>query len=123
MTDLKPCPFCGKQVKISQSYLSFRYFIDCEDCCSTKVHDTQKEMTEFWNTRPAEEALKAEVERLKSKLTLVEEFLIVHRDHSILSSREDGKAYRAMNEFMAYFCNGLIKLINTDTEKEGEDEP
>lgn len=74
-----------------------------------------------WNTRPTEDKLKAKAESLKNKLSLVKEHLIIHRDHSIKSYRQDGKTYQAMNEFMARFCNGLLEIINT--EKGGEDEP
>jgi uncharacterized membrane-anchored protein YhcB (DUF1043 family) len=74
----------------------------------------------LWNRRTTEDALKTEVKRLKNRLELVKEHLIIHRDHSIQSYRQDGKTYQAMNEFMTRFCNGLLEIINT--EKGGEDE-
>lgn len=76
-----------------------------------------------WNTRPAEDALKAENERLKNKLALVKEHLVIHRDSALNNILEDKDQYRKVqNEFLAWFCCRLIELINTDTGKGGEDE-
>ena len=72
--------------------------------------------------RPDKEALKAENERLKEKLENVKKHLVIHRDHAIQCYRQDGKAYRIMNDFLARFCNNLLKVINTNVEKGGGDE-
>lgn len=138
---LKPCPFCGsKPLRVHSAlneYHSVAPKIGCSHCryiiqapdLAIDMNKSVKENCDFedqqtisyWNARPAEDALKAENERLKSKLALVKEHLIVHRDHAIKSCRQDGKTFHVMNEFLAIFCNDLLKVINTD-QKEGEDE-
>lgn len=67
--------------------------------------------------------LKAENKRLKNKLALVKEHLVVHRESALNNIREDKDQFRKVqNEFLAWFCNRLIELINTDIGKGGEDE-
>lgn len=88
MTDLKPCPFCGckcislfvNEKKNSRvPWDSWRAV--CGDGgaylhqtgCGTYVHVTSKEQAIIaWNTRPAEDKLTAEVERLRRGLGNIE---------------------------------------------------
>ena len=57
MSELKPCPFCGEPVEFNK----FAEKVVCEDCGATIYSD-------YWNTRPIEDALQAENERLKEEL-------------------------------------------------------
>jgi hypothetical protein len=67
---------------------------------------------------PAKDAKDKEIESLKNKLALVKEHLVVHRDSALNNIREDKDQCRKVhNEFLAWFCNRLIELINTDTGK------
>ena len=92
--------------------------LECRDCGGDRDRLWDEEAAvEFWNTRPVEDALKAEVERLKEKLENVKKHLVIHRDHAIQSYRQDGEAYLAMNDFLVRFCNNLLEVINDDTEK------
>jgi hypothetical protein len=121
--ELRECPFCQSRAE----HYSFNYrkhTVRCSYCLADcGEHDHPERAAFVWNTRPAEEILKAKVERLEWTIEKVKNHLVIHRDHSIQSCRQDGKAYQAMNEFMARFCNGLLELINTDTGKGEEDEP
>ena len=75
MTELKPCPFCGgiesldvREVHTYNRYCADMYCIECRRCLyCTMNFDTKDELYAFWNTRPAEDALTAEVERLKAE--------------------------------------------------------
>jgi Lar family restriction alleviation protein len=67
---LKPCPFCGGDAFVAQSTnenclgeLYDTFIVICEKCTAEAgIHDTKEQAINTWNTRPAEDALKAEVE-------------------------------------------------------------
>ena len=112
------------KVKGSGIHDSTQYwYVGCDHCDYTRyIFGTKEEVIKEWNHRPAEGegALRAENEMLKEKLENVKKHLVIHRDHAIQSYRQDGKAYRIMNDFLARFCNNLLKVINTNVEKKGE---
>ena len=60
MRELKPCPFCGSDNVKSEEPLDVIYCLDCGAEMATDLGD--------WNTRPIEDALQAENERLKEDL-------------------------------------------------------
>ena len=73
MDELKPCPFCGEIPDANVIYPSsgitfFQEFdvrkpiiqVGCRHCGIDISHNLV-----FWNTRPAEDALKAEIEELR----------------------------------------------------------
>ena len=75
MDELKPCPFCGNVPYVVEHYSIGNHYplnecdikspiitVGCERCGITSSY-----APEFWNHRPAEEALKAEVEKLKAE--------------------------------------------------------
>ena len=68
MNELKPCPFCKSRAE----HYSFNYrkhTVRCVYCLADcGEHDTPERAAFVWNTRPAEDALKAEVERLKAAM-------------------------------------------------------
>lgn len=58
MMELKPCPFCGENVKVvrTQGTMFYEgvYMIVCDKCgmlISNKVKDTRKYLVEMWNRR------------------------------------------------------------------------
>lgn len=67
---LKPCPFCESDDLSVHLDDGFSYYVWCGNCGSQTDNDhlTEKEAIKAWNTRPAEDELKAEVERLKEEL-------------------------------------------------------
>ena len=72
MSELKPCPFCGEKATLDYGVLPNRkhWFITC-DCCGMMYQYTlsqRKYVKDGWNTRPIEDALQAENERLKEEL-------------------------------------------------------
>ena len=87
--ELKPCPFCGGELMFCPSHVEGQYIINkpggvCKKCGmkfiglgyrvygEVKSEDFNDEkFFERWNTRPAEDALNAEVEELRY---IVEQF-------------------------------------------------
>lgn len=69
MDKLKPCPFCGtitvSSVFSIDVYNWYEESVVCEEC---RCRINHPKAIAIWNTRPAEDALKAEVERLKVDL-------------------------------------------------------
>ncbi len=55
--ELKPCPFCGEPVEFNK----FAEKVVCEDCGATIYSD-------YWNTRPIEDALNARIAELELRL-------------------------------------------------------
>lgn len=84
---LKPCPKCGSDaVKLDYRWdsitLSKHYFVCCVNCDTYFYGNYSEDSTiARWNIRPAEDALKAEVEKLKVELAARESALkIAHND-------------------------------------------
>ena len=62
--ELEPCPFCGCTDQLSLSPSSHA----CSACHAT-ASLMSREVPGTWNTRPIEDSLRAEVERLKAELS------------------------------------------------------
>lgn len=79
---LKPCPFCGETMTMKQSIDSFQSgltrWINCENCFAhgpmCTLDDLSDNEYEAWNTRPIEDALRAENERLKKILAYIRDY-------------------------------------------------
>ena len=91
--ELKPCPFCGKEAKITTDKTGC-YSTGCEwcniwinGCCNSLEMQSS-----FWNNRPIEEALRSENERLTKELEEIK-FALQVEEHD--------------NE---YSCNKIDKL-------------
>lgn len=70
MSELKKCPFCGGKAGIRT--VGYTDLVECSQCETRGVRsmNTQDVIT-HWNTRPIEDALRAENERLRSLLRTV----------------------------------------------------
>lgn len=123
--ELIPCPMCESTDIDTYSYnaddhgMCWETYYKCKKCGRTALDYCWRELTKEEYLTVENRQLKAENEKLKCTLEKVKNHLVIHRDHSIQSCRQNGKTYQVINEFMERFCNGLLKLINTDTEKGG----
>ena len=66
MSELKPCPFCGKENTVAGSTerMILGWWYACEDCFENRkggVHEDR------WNTRPIEDALNARIAELEAE--------------------------------------------------------
>jgi hypothetical protein len=64
MSEIKPCPFCGKRGILRKTILKY-YVVRCqnEKCNMIVQHHVgtmREEAIETWNTRPAEDTLRSE---------------------------------------------------------------
>lgn len=72
--ELKPCPFCGGfkatiEPVFIESFSTPRFCVICSDCgADSQVDLGQSGAEECWNTRPIEDKLRAENERLRTAL-------------------------------------------------------
>ena len=72
MSNLKPCPFCGKEPNQKGTELGDRpcFYYECDNpkCCAAEMgwHDTEQEAIDAWNNRPIEDALQARIEELEN---------------------------------------------------------
>ena len=72
MSNLKPCPFCGKDPNQTTAELGDRpcFYYECENpkCHAAEWgwHDTEQEAIDAWNNRPIEDALQARIDELEN---------------------------------------------------------
>ena len=81
---LSPCPFCGnktysitRNIEITEEGRSIEVGWAC-GCAICDVHlwgDNQSDTESKWNTRPIEDALRAEIDRLKEELKYTDDLL------------------------------------------------
>lgn len=67
MADLRPCPFCESAPSLGYSDALDSYQYRCSSCevaVPDSWRDTSVEAADVWNTRPSEDALRAEIGRL-----------------------------------------------------------
>ncbi len=109
---LKPCPFCGEAVEInrkqwvdSEGYADDMIYVDCQNHNMIIRPDD-------WNNRPAEDGLRAEIERLKGilsgdpNLTETKE----QREEWRLSAVRYGDKVEAENERLREALNDILVL-------------
>ena len=118
MSNLKPCPFCGSKATLRGGNGGASWIIcDNDTCRATQgIGVTDFDAIKLWNTRPAEDALKAEVERLKDALLNIKNRLF---ERTYLHFGEAAVAdwvVRKVNETLGKDTNAPTK------ESEGKDE-
>ena len=129
MTELKPCPFCQSRAE-HYSFNFRKHTVRCHYCLADcGEHDTPERAAFVWNTRPAEDALKAENERMKAviaeigAMTLtgdeeVEDFIFL-LCKNIVGDEEIKKAYK---EHLKKNIAKMLTNVPATAEKGGEDE-
>ena len=127
--ELKPCPFCGSNRIVEETETDNSgcvpmtvWFVKCTACGSFKNSISNPDRAiKRWNTRPAEEALTAEVERLKAALHEIvdeceQERVYAHEIHEIRFIDEvEAKANFALT-------SGMFPTQMSVRLKGGEDE-
>ena len=87
MSELKPCPFCGhKDIGATDDGYAV-----CAYCEARMDVDTSNVS---WNTRPIEDALRAEVERLNGRFDTAHQ-VIAHRENECAMLRAEVAALQA----------------------------
>lgn len=98
MTELKPCPFCGKQVEMDivpgADIGNDEYYVGC-GCLSNEPGcyglesdgDTEESVADSWNSRPLEDALKERLDYKIGELSKTMRQKIRHRDRAIQAEK------------------------------------
>lgn len=73
--ELKACPFCGIKPELASLVTPVRYFYLCPNCgVGNELQGFDRdEARRFWNTRPIEDELRAEIDRLQAELKVTQE--------------------------------------------------
>lgn len=90
MDELKPCPFCGKSAAgFIDPEFPENIFIGCEHCDSVgEPCQTEEGAIRAWNTRPIEDALRTENQRLREAGDAMFEVL-TRAEHALETAESD----------------------------------
>jgi len=112
--NLKPCAHCGEELFDAE----FQFMHPKNDCYLSE-HEVYLEDFDSWNSRPIEESLQAENERLKDELRRVKKMLVrVIGDHDAPSDcYSTGPLEGNRMDDICPSCEGLHYLNHPDTEK------
>ncbi len=122
--ELKPCPFCGGEdvEHLLDGFgnwlvgcVTCDYRIQCVDC-------TEDDAIRYWNTRPAEDALKAEVERLKADNERLKKALKKIDDLTFMPRNKDEVLDRTWHITRAALCTDTDAPNMNVAAKESEGE-
>lgn len=143
MDELKPCPFCGEKPLMVHSALNEYHSVESQIGCSHCRYiiqapdwaiDMDKSVKEncdfedsqtisYWNTRPAEDALKAEIEKLKAALKRIAYYRDLNPD--MKANRFSSCAEDDLRNFYCTMGDIAIQALGTDTDvpaKESEEQ-
>ena len=92
--ELKPCPFCGGKAKCIEYYGLF-HVICCDCYIAGRDRPSIDGAIEAWNTRPIEDALKAENARFREALEFYAKEIIyqVYSDGIPTEVEQDGGSF------------------------------
>jgi hypothetical protein len=93
MTDLKPCPFCGQQAEEEPSDDSLDRTIFCKNSHCVHVYTTNFHQ---WQNRPIEDALNAEVLRLREENTRIDKSRLALSDAGDWLAKENTRLRDAL---------------------------
>ena len=118
MSDLKACPFCGEE--IYSEFYSHRAEEFDGHCTNKKCVLYGKELLFFntarWNTRPIEDQLRAENERLKGVLQSMFDRCLLADEQGELSELISGELLDSVGTLLGYTPENAEKK-NKETEK------
>ena len=125
---LKPCPFCEKQHEWTKAYSHYGVveFIQCGKFIMFEHGITEKvrkdKAIELYNTRPIEDQLRAENERLMETINLLQNWtkaypldMFPEPDLKLAQKllTDGGVSYDALNAYsMRHVINGVGKIID-----------
>jgi ribosomal protein L37AE/L43A len=76
MSELKACPFCEcTEIVAGKDYTRGDYRVDCLGCSAFITAPSLELAIQYWNTRPIEDKLQAEIARLKAELRYTDDLL------------------------------------------------
>ena len=77
MSELKPCPICGREVKVKYSQNADAHYIECFRCGNvTPLVGMRNDVINYWNNMLDEkEELKKEINELKLRIEKLEELM------------------------------------------------
>lgn len=125
MDELNSCPFCGENAELRGGE-GVASWIICNNkkCSATQdLELTGENAVQMWNTRPAEDALTAEVERLKTALKQIASLRNLNPE--MKSSKFSSCAEDDLRNFYCTMGDIAIQALGKDTnaptkESEGE---
>jgi len=121
--ELKPCPFCGCEnisIKVGVYRNGDTSIVECEDC--NGGIETPDDAVAIWNSRPVEDELRAEIEKLESALVDMMK-LGINRVKDLRAENDALKAalrelresqYRKHYAHFNLTCNGCQALYGED---------
>jgi hypothetical protein len=72
MSELKKCPWCETEPELieykNSRHKRLKYYACPHGCCATPHFEFEEEAREYWNTRPLEDALQAQLDDMKRRL-------------------------------------------------------
>lgn len=112
--DLKPCPFCGAQPRISRDpdHNAFDIWCDATACggCPNTGYGDLAEVSAAWNTRPVEDALRARAEAAEAQLAEMQAMRITHYDVESRAQAAEFKLALVPWDAIAAVCDALTHL-------------
>jgi hypothetical protein len=92
MTDnLKPCPFCNSDPKLEGD--DHWWYAVCRCGADGGADQTAKKAIEIWNTRPIEDALRAQLAEAQAEVDRLEKELVLHNSKPLRNKPIEGKVY------------------------------
>jgi hypothetical protein len=96
---IEPCPFCGTSV-VSCEYDGHYIWVECgnSNCKASMMavrmdNGDADEAKKIWNTRPIEDALRAQLAEAQAEVDRLEKELVLHNSKPLRNKPIEGKVY------------------------------